>query len=314
MGRTGLVWEPRCLLHQPGLGHPERPQRLEAIRNGLEQAELWERCEQLAARFASDSELLRCHTAPYLQLVSQEIDAGRQSLSTGDTSLSADTEDAARLAAGGALVAVEAVMGGRVDNAFVAVRPPGHHASSDQGMGFCLFNNVALAARHAQASCGAERVLIVDWDVHHGNGTQAIFWRDPTVLFFSVHQAPLYPGSGAASEQGAGQGLGFTINCPLPACSGGTDVLGALQEHLVPAVEGFRPSLVLLSSGFDGMAGDPLANLQLTTTDVANLTGFMKTLATRHAKGRLVSLLEGGYGLGNLAKGTAAHVEALLVG
>ncbi|MEB3258640.1 MAG: histone deacetylase [Cyanobacteriota bacterium] len=314
MARTGLVWEPRCLLHQPGVGHPECPQRLEAIRNGLEQAGLWQRCEPLAARPATDSELLRCHTKPYLKLVSEEIAAGRRTLSTGDTSLSPDTEDAARLAAGGALVAAEAVMDGRLENAFVAVRPPGHHASSDQGMGFCLFNNVALAARHAQVALGCDRVLIVDWDVHHGNGTQALFWRDPSVLFFSVHQAPFYPGSGAANERGAGPGLGFTINCPLPAGSGGKEVLAALQEHLVPAAEAFRPSLVLLSSGFDGMAGDPLAHLQLKATDVADLTLIVKTLAARTAEGRLVSLLEGGYGLGNLARGAAAHVEALLVG
>jgi acetoin utilization deacetylase AcuC-like enzyme len=232
MDRTVLVWEPRCLLHQPGVGHPERPQRLEAVRNGLEQAGLWQRCEHLAARPANDQELLRCHTAPYLHLVSREIAAGRRTLSTGDTPLSADTEDAARLAAGGALVAVEAVMGDQVMNAFVAVRPSGHHATSDQGMGFCLFNNVALAARHAQVALGCERVLIVDWDVHHGNGTQAIFWRAPSVLFFSVHQVPLYPGSGAAIERGAGPGEGFTINCPLPAGSAGAGRCWGLSRSI----------------------------------------------------------------------------------
>lgn len=314
MNGTGLVWEPLCLLHQPGMGHPESPQRLEAIRRGLEDGGLWQRCIVLAARPAADAELLRCHTAPYLALVSQEIAAGGGKLSTGDTVVSAHTEEAARLAAGGALVAVEAVIRGRVSNAFVAVRPPGHHASCAQGMGFCVYNNVALAARHAQAVCGCERVLIVDWDVHHGNGTQAIFWRDPSVLYFSVHQSPLYPGSGAGSERGEGPGSGFTINSPLPAGSGGKEVLAALQNDLEPAAEAFRPSLVLVSAGFDGMQGDPLANLQLTATDVAELTVRVKRLAERHANGKLVSVLEGGYRLSNLAAGTTAHVEALLVG
>lgn len=311
---TGLVWEAGCLEHQPGIGHPESPQRLEAIREGLEGAGLWDRCMALDARLATDAELLRCHTADYLATVKRDIAAGRGDLSTGDTAVSARSETAARLAAGGTLAAVDAVLAGQVRNAFVAVRPPGHHASGSQGMGFCVFNNVALAARHAQRTHGCERVLIVDWDVHHGNGTQAIFWNDPTVLFFSVHQAPLYPGSGATGEQGEGPGRGFTINCPLPAGSGGREVLAALENLLVPAAQRFRPSLVLLSSGFDGMAGDPLARFQLKAQDVGALTTLVMELASDPAEGRVVSVLEGGYRLENLAAGAAAHVRALLVG
>jgi acetoin utilization deacetylase AcuC-like enzyme len=312
-GPTGLVWEPRCQLHQPGPGHPESPRRLEAIRRGLESAGLWPRCVLLPARPATETELLRCHTPTYLASVAADIAAGLPDLRTGDTAISAHSDEAARLAAGGALVAVEAVMAGRVRNAFAAVRPPGHHATGERGMGFCVYNTVALAARHAQAIGGGERVLIVDWDVHHGNGTQAIFWRDPSVLVFSVHQSPLYPGGGGATEQGDGPGKGFTINCPLPPGSDGPAVLGALRSQLVPAADAFRPSLVLISAGFDGMRGDPLADFALTAADVTELTAMVMAIAERHARGRLVSVLEGGYRLDNLAAGVAAHVGALLV-
>ncbi|MFN9622845.1 MAG: histone deacetylase [Cyanobacteriota bacterium] len=309
---TGLVWEARCLQHEPGAGHPESPRRLEAIRRGLERAGLWQRCQRLPARAATEAELSRCHTLRYLATVQADIAAGRPDLSTGDTALSAHSEEAARLAAGGALVAVEAVMGGRVRHAFVAVRPPGHHATGEQGMGFCIYNTVALAARHAQVACGADRVLIVDWDVHHGNGTQAIFWRDPSVFFCSVHQSPLYPGSGRAAERGEGAGQGFTLTCPLPPGSGGAEVLAVLRSRLLPAVERFRPSLVLISAGFDGMGGDPLADFALTADDVTALTVLVRDIAERHGEGRLVSVLEGGYQLDNLAAGVAAHVGALL--
>ena len=312
-GTTGLVWEPRCQLHQPGAGHPESPRRLEAIRRGLEAAGLWHRCVPLQARAATETELLRCHTPAYLASVAADIAAGLPELSTGDTAISAHSEEAARLAAGGGLVAVEAVIAGRVRNAFAAVRPPGHHATGERGMGFCVYNTVALAARHAQAVGGCERVLIVDWDVHHGNGTQAIFWRDPSVLVFSVHQSPLYPGGGGAREQGEGPGKGFTLNCPLPPGSGGAEVLSVLRTRLVPAAAAFRPSLVLVSAGFDGMRGDPLADFQLTAADLADLTALVMDIAERQAEGRLVSVLEGGYQLDNLAAGVAAHVGALLV-
>ncbi len=312
-GPTGLVWEPRCQLHQPGVGHPESPRRLEAIRRGLDSAGLWHRCLLLPARAATEAELSRCHTPTYLATVQADIAAGLPELSTGDTAISAHSDEAARLAAGGALVAVEAVMAGRARNAFAAVRPPGHHATGERGMGFCVYNTVALAARHARAVCGCERVLIVDWDVHHGNGTQAIFWRDPSVLFCSVHQSPLYPGGGSATEQGDGPGTGFTLNCPLPPGSGGAEVLRALRTRLLPAADAFRPSLVLVSAGFDGMQGDPLADFQLTAADLASLTALVMDIAERHAHGRLVSVLEGGYRLDNLAAGVAAHVGALLV-
>ncbi|MCP9815588.1 histone deacetylase [Synechococcus sp. GreenBA-s] len=309
---TGLVFDPVFGLHDTGAGHPESPQRLEALIQGLETAGLRQRCRAIAPRPATDAELLRCHSRRYLQTVQRDIAYGREQLSTGDTPLGDHSEEVARLAAGGLLAAVEAVQAGEVANAFAAVRPPGHHAEPERGMGFCLFNNVAIAARHAQAALGVGRVLIVDWDVHHGNGTQAIFWDDPSVLYFSVHQWPLYPGTGAASQRGGGAGEGFTINCPLPPGSGRAAVLGALRQQLLPAAEAFRPELVLVSAGFDGALGDPLGDFLLLDVDFGELTRLVRGIAERHAGGRLVSVLEGGYDLAGLARSAAAHVAALL--
>ncbi|MGB5136008.1 MAG: histone deacetylase [Prochlorococcaceae cyanobacterium] len=312
MGATGLVIDPAFRLHETGLGHPESPRRLEVIEHELDQRGLLQRCRLIPARPAVDRELRRCHTARYLQTVRHEVAYGAAQLSTGDTAIGEHSEDAARLAAGGTLAAVDAVLAGRLTNAFAVVRPPGHHAEADRGMGFCVFNNVALAARHAQAVHGLERVLIVDWDLHHGNGTQAIFWSDPSVLYASVHEWGNYPGTGAATERGDGAGLGFTVNCPLSAHSDGPAVLSALEEALVPAATRFRPQLVLVSAGFDGHRGDPLGHFLLEDADYTALTHLCLTIAAEHCQGRLVSALEGGYGLKGLAGGAAAHVEALL--
>jgi acetoin utilization deacetylase AcuC-like enzyme len=312
MGATGLVIDPAFRLHDTGLGHPESPQRLEAIEAELQRRGLIQRCRLIQARPAVDRELLRCHTSSYLQTVRREVAYGAAQLSTGDTTISEHSEDVARLAAGGTLAAVDAVLAGRVNHAFALVRPPGHHAEAGRGMGFCLFNNVALAARHAQAVHGLERVLIVDWDLHHGNGTQAMFWSDPSVLYASVHEWGNYPGSGAAEERGEGAGRGFTLNCPLPAYSDGQSVLMALDAALAPVVARFRPQLVLVSAGFDGHRGDPLGHFLLEDADYTALTQLCLAIAAEHAGGRLVSVLEGGYGLKGLAGAAAAHVEALL--
>ena len=252
------------------------------------------------------------HTPAYLAQVQADIAAGRHELSTGDTAIGPESERIARLAAGGAIAAVEAVMAGQVAHAFAVVRPPGHHASTDRGMGFCVYNNVAIAARHLQARHGLERVLIADWDVHHGNGSAEIFAADPSVLYASTHQAPHYPGSGSAAERGIGAGEGFTLHVPLPAGSGGAAVLAAWQEQLLPAIEAFAPQFVLISAGFDGRRGDPLGDFQLDDSDFAALTRLLMGVAGRHAGGRLVSVLEGGYDLPGLAAAAAAHMGALL--
>jgi acetoin utilization deacetylase AcuC-like enzyme len=202
-------------------------------------------------------------------------------------------------------------MEGKANNAFCIVRPPGHHASGSRGMGFCLFNNIAVAARYAQRKHGVERVAIADWDVHHGNGTQDIFYTDGSVFFFSTHQSPWYPGTGDAREIGEGPGKGCTLNCPFPAGAGKDEILGAFRDKFAPKMDEFRPDLVLISAGFDSRRGDPLGRFVLTDTDFSELTTLMGAIADKHAKGRLISVLEGGYNLDGLAKAVSAHAHSL---
>jgi acetoin utilization deacetylase AcuC-like enzyme len=309
---TFLLADPLYREHLAGRLHPERPERLDAVMEGLREAGLLERLGRVAPRAATEDEILLCHTPAYLRTARRDVESGRPYLSTGDTEITPNSWEVAIQAAGGVLNAVDLVVGGDARNAFCAVRPPGHHATPDRGMGFCLLNNVALAARHAQRKHGLERVLIVDWDVHHGNGTQEIFYRDPTVFFFSTHQWPLYPGTGRASETGEGPGAGATMNFPFPAGSGRQEILGAVENSLAPAMERFRPSLVLVSAGFDSRDGDPLGRFTLTDRDFTDLTAAAIGMADRYSGGRLVSVLEGGYSLDGLACAAAAHVGALL--
>jgi acetoin utilization deacetylase AcuC-like enzyme len=233
------------------------------------------------------------------------------SLSTGDTDIGPRSFEVALHAAGTCLNAVDMVMKGSVENAFCIVRPPGHHASANRGMGFCLFNNIAVAARYAQRQYGVERVVIADWDVHHGNGTQDIFYSDPSVFFFSTHQSPWYPGTGAASETGAGAGEGTTLNCPFPAGSGRDQIAGAFREKFKPRMDDFRPDLILLSAGFDSRLGDPLGRFVLTDADFADLTALLLEIAGKYARGRLISVLEGGYDLNGLSRAVYAHAHSL---
>jgi acetoin utilization deacetylase AcuC-like enzyme len=266
----------------------------------------------LAPRLATEEEVGLCHSLNYIRLVEREVMTGFHELSTGDTIISARSLDAALRATGAALNAVDAVVTGQAKNAFCIVRPPGHHATAARGMGFCLFDNIAIAARYAQRKHGLSRVLIADWDVHHGNGTQDIFYSDGTVFFFSTHQHPWYPGTGAPEETGEGVGKGTTLNSPFPAGSGRKEILGAFQEKLLPAARAFHPDLVLISAGFDSRIGDPLGNFLLTDADFTDLTKVLREIADQSAGGRLVSILEGGYSLEGLAAGVRAHVEALM--
>jgi len=311
---TALLTHPACREHDPGPGHPESQRRYDAVMAGLRAAGLEEYLQALPPREIAREDLLLVHTAEYLDLAEREIREGAGQLSTGDTSVCRASWEAACRAVGCALAAVDAVMEGRVANAFCAVRPPGHHASASRGMGFCVLNNVALAARHAQRRHGVRRALIIDWDVHHGNGTQDIFYDDASVFFFSTHQWPLYPGTGRASETGSGSGRGMTLNCPLPAGSGRDEIFEAFEEKLLPAADALRPELVLISAGFDSRFGDPLGNFTLKDSDFADLTRLSLGIARKHAGGRLVSALEGGYNLGGLASAVAAHVSALIDG
>jgi acetoin utilization deacetylase AcuC-like enzyme len=307
-----LATDPACKKHDAGRGHPEQPGRYDAVHTAFKDTGLLEKCKVLGPRAVTREDLTLVHGARYLDLAEREIRAGESQLSTGDTNVGAHSWDAAMAAAGCALAAVEAVVKGEDKTAFCLVRPPGHHATPDRGMGFCIVNNVALAARHAQRRLGIGRVLIVDWDVHHGNGTQDTFYTDGSVFFFSTHQWPWYPGTGRAEETGEGEGKGSTLNCPLPAFSGRAEIFECLEKKLLPAMATFRPELILISAGFDSREGDPLGHFRLKDEDFADLTKLLRTLAEKTAQGRVVSLLEGGYNLPGLASAAAAHVRALM--
>ncbi len=312
MGNTGLVYDSRYLEHDMGAGHPESPNRLRAIMQQLEQSGTAARLTRIAPRKAEDEWIMQIHEASYLEMLKAEAPAtGRVSLDA-DTSMSPGSLTAAYLAAGGALAAVDAILSKDVDHVFCAVRPPGHHAEAGHAMGFCLFNNVAIAARYAQKRYGLSRVLIVDWDVHHGNGTQHSFEEDPSVLFFSTHQFPHYPGTGRATERGRGAGEGFTINVPMEAGEGDEEYRTVFQKTLAPAADAFKPEFVIISAGFDAHQEDPLASMGLTEEGYEDLTGIVAGIAKRHANGRILSSLEGGYHLTALATSVDRHIRALL--
>lgn len=309
--RTGLLADPISKEHDTGHGHPEQPLRFDAVVHALEESGLTPTLARIDSRAATEDEIALCHGRRYIATAKNEIHAGAHELSTGDTTVSIHSWEVALAAAGGVLNAVDAVVEARVENAFCVVRPPGHHARPDQGMGFCIFNNVAVAARYAQRKLGLAKVLIADWDVHHGNGTQDIFYADGSVFFFSTHQSPWYPFTGPANETGEGKGSHCTMNCPFPAGSGRSNIVGAFKERLRLAADLFRPDLVLISAGFDSRIADPLGQFILSDADFAELTGVMLEIAGVHAGGRLVSVLEGGYNLSGLASAAAAHVKAL---
>lgn len=309
---TGLVYSEQFLQHDTGAGHPERPARLTAIMNRLREEKLLPQLVPLPPQPATLEWIRLVHASDYIARVEHSCRSGQGFVDTPDAPASTNSYDLARLATGGVLGAVDAVMAGRVRNAFCAVRPPGHHALTNRAMGFCLFNNVAIAARYLQRRHGVKRVLIVDWDVHHGNGTQAAFYADPTVFYFSTHQSPFYPGTGSAEETGEGAGRGQTLNVPLPADSGDAAYEQAFVTRLLPAAAAFRPEFVLVSAGFDAAEHDLLGRMKLTPAGYANLTRHVKRIAATHAGGRLVSVLEGGYDLDALAASAAAHVRTLM--
>ncbi|HEX8437364.1 histone deacetylase [Archangium sp.] len=307
MTQTLLLTDPLFLRHDPGEEHPERPARLARILHLLE-TEPIHGTERRAPRPATEEELASVHT-PRLRAYLQGL-RGRHELVDPDTVTSPDSYDAAVLAAGASVQAVDEVLAGRSRNAFVLARPPGHHAEPDKAMGFCLFNNVAIAAEAARRQ-GAERVLILDWDVHHGNGTQAAFWTRRDVLYMSAHQYPYYPQTGAPFEVGEGPGAGYTVNCGLPAGGKDADYGALFQDLFLPVAEAFRPDLVLVSAGFDAHHRDPLGGMELTERGFGAMCTAMKTLADSTCGGRLVLLLEGGYSLEGLSRSVHTCVEVL---
>jgi len=312
--KTGFVSHGSCLEHDTGHGHPERIERLANLRAVLGSEGILEELDRRDARRARVEELEAVHDPRHVAAVRDacaRVSAGGVSSLDGDTRVSAGSWDAALRASGGILDAVERVLTGEWRDAFVAVRPPGHHAERDRAMGFCLFNNVAVAARALVEVHGLERVAILDWDVHHGNGTQHLFEEDASVFYASLHQWPLYPGTGAAGERGHGAGEGTTKNVPLPAGSGDGAWLEALEREVLPALEDFAPQFVLVSAGFDAHERDPLAGCLVTEAGYHAMTQRLAALADSCAAGRLVSILEGGYDLDALASSAAAHLAAL---
>jgi len=310
--QTAFAYNRLCLEHRSKATYPESPGRLEAILKRMETAGFLAQLLSISPRPDAAEWLTAVHSAEYVKRASSACHGGAQYLDCADMPICAASYRAAVGAVGTVLSAVDAVAEGKVRNAFCAVRPPGHHALKDGARGFCMFNNVAIAARYAQKAHGLSRVLIVDWDVHHGNGTQEAFYHDPTVLYLSVHREGIYPGTGSRAERGEGAGLGYTINIPMQAGAGDADYLKALREELLPAAESFRPDLVLISAGFDAHQADPLGGMKVTTEGFAQMTRLVKSVAETHCQGRLVSVLEGGYNVKSLAECVEAHVRVLM--
>jgi len=309
--RTAYLYDDLFLEHDSGDNHRESPARLRAIRDRILPADWDPYLLPLQGSTASLETVQLVHTPEYVELVRTECESGIRRLSTGDTNISPASYGVALAGVGGVVAATDQVMGGEAKNAFCAVRPPGHHSSAERGMGFCLFNNVAIAARHAQHTYGVERVLIADWDVHHGNGTQDTFYSDGSVLFMDTHQHPLYPGTGMLDETGEGPGVGLTMNRPFPPGSGNDEIIGAFRNDFLPAALAFQPELVLVSAGFDSRVDDPLGSFEVTDDGFRELTRIMLEVADATSGGRLVSVLEGGYNPEGLALAVSAHLDEL---
>ncbi len=314
MSKTCFLYDDIYLEHDTGYGHPETPYRLSAINNGVRKAKWYNELMLLHAQKAETETVCLAHDESYVRQVKRECEAGHGGLSTGDTTICRESYDIALMAVGGVLAAVAAVASGKAKNAFCAVRPPGHHANQNRGMGFCVFNNIAIAARYAQKKYKLERVLIADWDVHHGNGTQDIFYHDDGVFFMSTHQSPWYPGTGARVETGMGKGKGFTMNRPFPAGAGNEEIIDVFKNEFLPAAREFKPDFTLISSGFDSHVNDPLGHFRIDDDGFRELTKIMLEIADITGNGRLVSIIEGGYSLDNLSSVAPAHLEELMKG
>ena len=313
MRKTGLVYHDDYLLHDTGVYHPERPARLKRIIDKLHTSGQWDQLQLIMPKPADVKWIGMVHSNEYINFVQRECGATVAQLDA-DTAICKDSFRIALLAVGGCLGAADAIMKGEVINAFCAVRPPGHHAEKSRAMGFCLFNNVAITAKYIQQNYGLEKILIIDWDVHHGNGTQHAFYEDASVFYFSTHQSPHYPGTGLSYETGKGKGEGFNLNVPLPAGSGDKEYAEVFHDKLIPAAEKFKPDFILISAGFDAHRDDPLAGMLMTEAGFAHLTEMVTDLAEKFCAGKIISVLEGGYHLEKLAVSVAAHIDILQKG
>jgi acetoin utilization deacetylase AcuC-like enzyme len=307
---TTLIYDPAFLKHETGR-HPENSERLRRIIGALESDPiLWDKMRKAPPSAATEEDITRCHGEALIHQIKDLCDRGEPFVDL-DTRISPESYEVARLAAGAAVTAVDLVMNGGADTAFALARPPGHHATPNRSMGFCIFNNAAIGARYAQAKYGLERVLIIDWDVHHGNGTQDIFYRDDSVFYFSTHQYPYYPGTGSRGERGDGKGEGFTLNIPLSQGTAARVHRGAFSDALTAIEKNFKPDLIMISAGFDSRRDDPLGGLELEDSDFADMTKEVLALADRHASGRVVSILEGGYNLDTIGETVRTHLAEL---
>ncbi len=312
MEKTGLVYDDAYLDHKAAFWFPEKPARLTRILDRLRADGLLERLVEISPIAAAPELIETVHERKYIDHIREACESGKTHLDKLRlVPICRKSYDTALIAAGGVIAGVDAVMNNEVSNAFCAVRPPGHHALPDRAMGFCIMNNVAVAARYLQDAWDLQKILIIDWDVHHGNGTQAAFYDDPTVLYFSTHQWPFYPGTGGEGETGQGPGEGYTINVPMHVISGNEDYEKVYEEKLIPAAVAFDPDFILISAGFDAHIYDLLSLMKLTDAGFAKLTRIVKNLADKTCQGRLVSVLEGGYHLESLAASVAAHIRSL---
>jgi acetoin utilization deacetylase AcuC-like enzyme len=315
MARVGFITHPDYLKHDTGFGHPERPERLQAIQKQFEEAGLLAELTPIQPEAVDTNWLETAHTPGHIEAIKTRCEQGFDDTGDIDTAICPLSYDIGRLSAGAGIAAADAIIGGELDAAFCAARPPGHHAERDRALGFCLFNNAAIAARYLQKKHGLERVLIIDWDVHHGNGTQNIFEDDPTVFYFSTHQFPHYPWfSGSISEIGTGRGRNANMNAPMEAGAGDEQHLKAFDERLLPAMDRFRPEFVIVSAGFDGHRDDPLSATVVTEHGYAEMARRALGIAAAYAGGRLISVLEGGYDLASLARSVELHVRTILDG
>lgn len=308
---TGFLYDPACLAHDTGQGHPERPARLSTAMAYLQAQPWFGDLHRVSGRPAGREWIEAVHQPDYIDRVAAACRRGERVIDSPDVAVSEQSHDLALLACGGALALADQVAGGEVDNAFAMMRPPGHHAERATAMGFCLYNNVAVAARYLQRKHGLDKILILDWDVHHGNGTQHAFSEDPSVFYASLHQYPYYPGTGAASEEGEGRGRGATLNCPMAAGATDADYELAFREVVLPAMDKFAPQMILLSAGFDAHRDDPLAAVELSTGFFHWMTVRVMECADKHCGGKILSLLEGGYSLTALPLCIGAHLQTL---
>ena len=310
MNKTGYIYHPQYLKHDTE-PHPENPGRLEAIQRKIESSKIYPHLIFPEPRRATDDELAANHNSSHIDHVRNSCRNGTRNLD-GDTVICPDSWDAALLSAGAGLTAVDRIIAGQLDNAFTTVRPPGHHAEKDHAMGFCLFNNVAVAARYAIKKHGLNRIFIFDWDVHHGNGTQHSFYSDPSVYYSSTHQYPFYPGTGDDDETGTGDGLGTTLNFPLDPFCGDPAYLDIVENKLIPEIQSYRPDLIIISAGFDAHENDPLAQMRVSADGYGKMTAMILKVAEEVCGGRLLSMLEGGYDHTALAESVHEHVNVLL--